>query len=384
MTFVGLVRKNLFRKKLRTFLSAFAILVAFVLFGTLFAFNSALNAGVASSAADRLVVSNKVNFTLDLPIAYVERVKAVDGVELVTYSNWFGGFFQEPRNFMVAFAVDPATYLDINPEFILAPEQRASFLQDRTAIAVGKPLADRFGWKLGDRIPLSSNIWTKADDSNVWDFTVAAIFTANDPRVQTDFVFFHFEYFDDSRVQVNDTIGQIILRTRDPAENDRIIAEIDAMFANSANETRTQTEQAFAASFVNQLGDIGFIVTSVTAAGFLTILLIVGNTMVQSVRERTREIGVLKTMGFTSGRIFGLVLGESFLLAFIGGGLGLLLAAGFTAALGQTVTQFGPLAMTWDIAAFGAAIMALLGFVTGFLPALRAMRLSIVDALGRG
>ncbi len=384
MTFLQLIRKNLFRKKLRTFLTTVAIFIAFAIFGVLATFQNALNAGADTASADRLIVTNKINFTLSMPIAYVGRVATVPGVKIVSHANWFGGYYQEPKNFLVALAVDPQTYLDLYPEYVLPKAQRDAFLADRGSIIVGKGLAEQFKWKLGDRIPIKSNIFRQRNGSDTWDFTVAGIMTPGGAGVDVTFVAFHYDYFKETRSFGGDTIGWMILKTESAKENERIARAIDTMFANSPFETETKTEQAFNKAFTEQLGDLGFIVTSIVGSAFATILLIVGNTMMLTVRERTNEIAVLKTIGFTSQRIFRLVIGESLLLAMIGGLLGLGAAFALSLALANMFAgRIGVLAFSPGTALIGVGLMLALGFLTGLLPAVRAMRLDVVTALGR-
>lgn len=383
MTFLDLVRKNLFRKRLRTILTIVAIFVAFVIFGVLATFQNAINAGVEVAGADRLITVNKINFTLPMPLAYATRTAGVKGVKQVAHAEWFGGYYQEPRNFLVAFAVDPKNYLDIYPEYILPPAQREAFLRDKTSILVGKAVADQFKWKVGDRLPIKSNIYRQKDGSDTWDFTVAGIVAGNDARVDTNFVMFHYQYLADTRTFGDGTTGWMILKTADPKENARIMREVDALFANSAYETETKTEQAFNKAFAEQLGDLGFIVSAVVRAAFVTILLIVGNTMMLTVRERTNEIAVMKTIGFTTKRIFGLVIGESMLLALIGGMLGVVFAWLVSFIIAGPLSRFGPVAFSFDTAVTAFVLMALLGLLTGLIPAFRAMNTDIVTALGR-
>jgi putative ABC transport system permease protein len=381
MTLVGLVRKSLFRKRLRVTLTLIAIVIAFLIFGVLAAFQASLNAGVDLAAADRLIVTHKVNFTLNLPRSHIGRVAAMDGVKQLTYQDWFGGYYQEPRNFVVAIAVEPESFLNVYSEYRLSPEERQNFIATRTGVIVGKALAEQYGWKVGDRLPLRSDIYSQANGSNTWDFVVSGIFTGAEAQTDTASVYFHHAYFDESRSFGRDTIGWLTVQTDDPKINETVIKNIDEAFANSAFETETKTEAQFQAAFVNQIGDIGFMVVAVSAAAFFTILLIVGNTMMLSVRERTTEIAVLKTLGFTGKRIFGLVLSESLLLAVLGGliGLGLAtLAASFVSSAGGFL---GTMMMTSSVAAVGLAIMIGLGLVTGLPPAMRAMNLNVVQGL---
>lgn len=383
MTFLQLIRKNLFRKKLRTTLTVVAIFVAFLIFGILASFQNAMNAGVDLAGADRLIVTNKINFTLPMPIAYVARTAAVPGVQRVAHASWFGGYYREPRNFLVAFAIDPAPYLDIYPEYILSPAQREAFLRDRAGLLVGKAVADTYGWKVGDRIPIRSSIWRQKNKSDTWDFNVSGIVTGKEARVDTNFVMFQYDYFKETRNVGGDTVGWMILKTADTKENERVMREVDAQFANSPFETETKTEQAFNKAFIEMMGDIGSIVFYVVGAAFITILLIVGNTMMLTVRERTNEIAVLKTIGFTAERIFALVLGESILLALMGGVLGVLAALIITAGIAQSSSMLATMTFTPGTAVVAFILMALLGLLTGLLPAVRAMNIDVVTALGR-
>lgn len=382
MTSWGLILKNLFRRKLRTFLTIFAIFIAFAIFGVLSAFQEVLTKPPQGPSATRLVTTNMVNFTQPLPISYVERVRALKNAETVTHMSWFGGYFQESKNFVVAFAVEPATYLAIYTELVLSDAEKQAFLKDRTGILVGKKLADTYGWKVGDRIPLKSNIFRQKDGSDAWDFTVSGIFTNAEEESGDQYVVFNYDYFNESRSFGKDSIGQIVIKTRDTAQNEATSREIDELFVNSGAETETRTEAAFAASFAAQLGDIGFIVTAVVGAAFITILLIAGNTMMLTVRERTGEIAVLKTIGFTARRIFAMILTESFIMAIIGGLLGLALAAVGVKMIGSS-GFFGTIKLTPNILITAGVLMALLGLLTGFIPAWRAMRTDIIKAFAR-
>ena len=383
MTFLQLIRKNLFRKKLRTSLTIFAIFVAFLIFGVLATFQNGMNAGVDLAGADRLIVTNKINFTQPMPIAYVSRVAAVPGIARVAHASWFGGYYQEPKNFLVSFAIDPASYLDIYSEYVVAPAQREAFLRDRGGVLVGKVVADTYGFKVGDRIPLKSSIWRQKNGSDTWDFTVSGIVTPREARVDTNFVMFHYEYFKETRDVGGDTIGWMIVKTANTKDNERIIKTIDTQFANSPFETETKTEQAFNKAFIEQMGDLGFIILAVVGSAFVTILLIVGNTMMLTVRERTNEIAVLKTIGFTGERIFALIIGESLLLAVIGGLLGVGLAWLISFGMAQAMSSFGPMTFSLNTALTSFVLIATLGVLTGFVPAYRAMKLDVVTALGR-
>ena len=382
-----LVRKNLFRRKLRAALMIVSILIAFMIFGVLAGFYRAFTAGEDRAAADRLITVNKINFTQPMPIAYFNRVRAVDGVRQVTHANWFGGYYQDPKNFLMTLAIEPATYFDVyRSELDIPPEQLQAFISDRSSAVIGESMARKWGWKVGDRVPVASNIFTqRSNGSHTWDFTIAGIVKGKAEQVSTDFLLFQYAYFDETRSFGKDTIGWLILQTNSPENNDRVAKTIDAMFANSIAETSTDTEKAFGKAFAAQFGNIALIVFLVVGAAFVTILMIVGNTMALSIRERTREIGVLKTLGFSGPRILRMVLGESVLLALLGGLPGLAIAALITIALRVSLANIAPaFAVSPVIALEGIALMIALGLFTGVIPALNAMRLKIATALGRG
>jgi putative ABC transport system permease protein len=382
-----LVRKNLFRRKLRAALMIVSILIAFMIFGVLAGFYRAFTAGEDRAAADRLITVNKINFTQPMPIAYFNRVRAVDGVRQVTHANWFGGYYQDPKNFLMTLAIEPATYFDMyRSELDIPPEQLQAFISDRSSAVIGESMARKWGWKVGDRVPVASNIFTqRSNGSHTWDFTIAGIVKGKAEQVSTDFLLFQYAYFDETRSFGKDTIGWLILQTNSPENNDRVAKTIDAMFANSTAETSTDTEKAFGKAFAAQFGNIALIVFLVVGAAFVTILMIVGNTMALSIRERTREIGVLKTLGFSGPRILRMVLGESVLLALLGGLPGLAIAALITVALRASLANIAPaFAVSPVIALEGIALMIALGLFTGVIPALNAMRLKIATALGRG
>lgn len=380
-----LIYRNLFRKKLRAVLMMVSILTAFAIFGVLEGFQRAFNAGQDVAAADRLVTVNKVNFTQPLPYAYYNRVRNIEGVRQVMHSNWFGGYYQEPKNFIIALAVSPEPYMEIyGNEVNFTEDIRRAFIRERTGALVGEDLAKKWGWKVGDRVPIGSNIFMQKNGARTWDLTIVGILKKKIPQVDTNFMVLHYDYFNETRSFGTDTIGWLVLRTTSPEMNDKVAKAIDAMFANSSYETSTDTEKAFNKAFMAQFGNIALIVTLVVGAAFITILMIVGNTMVMAVRERTREIGVLKALGFSGGRILWLVLGESIALALVGGLSGLGVATLATFRLGESLANFIPgIAMTPGIVLEGLALMLALGLITGLAPALHAMRLKTAAALGR-
>ena len=379
-----LVAKNLGRRKLRTILMLVAILIAFLLYGALESFQHAFYGSANSAAADRLITVNKINFTLSLPVSYAERIRQVKGVTHVAYQNWFGGFYQDPKEQLIMFAAEPQGYLEVYPDIVMTPAERKSWLNDRTGLLVGQSLAKKYHWKVGDHVPLSSNIYSRSNGSHTWDFTVSGIFTDPNEKAREGMIVMRHDYFDESVTFGRDTVSMFMFTTASPALNDSIEKVIDSGFANSPDETSTDTAAAFNRSFTAQLGNIALIISLVVATAFAAILLIVGNTLVMSVRERTREIGVLKTLGFSGGAILSQILAESLLLALVGALLGLGAATVILIIINKVLTGFfGSLLMTWSVFWHGVGWAIVLGLVTGFIPAWSGLQLKIATALGR-
>ncbi|WHI44828.1 ABC transporter permease [Microbulbifer sp. VAAF005] len=379
-----LVFKNMTRKPLRLFLTCFAIFIAFLIFGAVTSLKSALNSSVELSADNRLVVFNRINFTQSLPIAYVQKVAAVEGVKHVTHLNWFGGYFQEPSRQVVSMAVDPESYLKVYEEIVIPEEQKQAWFNNRQGALVGEKLAQIYGWKVGDRIPLSSNIFSHKDGGYTWEFVISGIFKGDTEQYDTRQLLFHYKYFMETQTFGGDWIGWMALTTDDPAINENVAKTIDDNFANSQNETDTSTEKAFNKAFIEQIGNIGLIIFSVVFTAFFTILVVVGNTMALAIRERTGEIAVLKTLGFSSTRIFRMVLSESLLIAFVGGLSGLAAAWLLVEGVKTFLARFLPnLILDGDIALQAILFMLLLGLITGLMPAFQALRLNIVTAFNR-
>ncbi|WP_444906786.1 ABC transporter permease [Microbulbifer sp. SSSA008] len=379
-----LVFKNMTRKPLRLFLTCFAIFIAFLIFGAVTSLKAALNSSVELSADNRLVVFNRINFTQSLPIAYVQKVAAVEGVKHVTHLNWFGGYFQEPSRQVVSMAVDPESYLNVYEEIVIPEEQKQAWFNNRQGALIGEKLADIYQWKVGDRIPLSSNIFSHKDGGYTWEFVISGIFKGDTEQYDTRQLLFHYKYFMETQTFGGDWIGWMALTTDDPAINENVAKTIDDNFANSQNETDTSTEKAFNKAFIEQIGNIGLIIFSVVFTAFFTILVVVGNTMALAIRERTGEIAVLKTLGFSSTRIFRMVLSESLLIAFVGGLSGLAAAWLLVEGVKTFLARFLPnLILDGDIALQAILFMLLLGLITGLMPAFQALRLNIVTAFNR-
>lgn len=389
MTDLDLVWKNLFRKPLRTILLTVSIFMAFLIFGLLTSLNVALDrVSESGSASNRLVVSNKINFTQPLPIAYVNRVASIPGIVAISHSNWFGAYYQDPRTSrFVGFAVDPQTYLDIfRDDLRLTDAERKAFVSERTGVIVGKSLADKYGWKVGQTIPISSNIYSQANGRRSWDMKISGIFTGAKPTDPTTALYFHYDYMNETITFGRDQIGTITVVTASPDLNDQVAKAIDANFANSPYETSTVDEKTFSRAFLKQAGDLNFIVTMVVSAAFAAILMIVSTTLVSAMRERTKEIGVMKTLGFSSPRVLRMVLGEAVLLSSLGAVMGLGASAFILQGLSKSPvgSSFGDLSMSPAVALAGLALAVSLGLVTGAVPAVSALRMSIIEALNRG
>ena len=384
MRYLPLLWAGLFRKKTRTVLTLLSVLVAFLLFGLLQAVKVAFDSGVDSADAKRLLTTARYSIIEPLPISYLRRIEQVPGVVAVAHADWFGAKYQNESNAFPVFAVDPRRYLDMYPEFTITPEHREAFAKTRSGAVAGQRLVDRFGWKLGQKLPISSEIHLKTDGSLHWEFDLVGIFDADDPAVRgnTDMVLINVAYFDEARLAGKGTTGWYIERIADSGQAKAISAQIDAMFMNSPDETKTQPEKEFAIGFAKQIGDIGALVTRILAAVFFTILLLTGNTMAQSIRERIPELAILKTLGFSDGKVTLLVLAEAGLLLLLGGGAGMAIAVGLMPVLnGSTGGRFPPLFVSGATWLTALAVATALALAIGLPPALRARRLQIVDAL---
>lgn len=384
MKYFYFVFKNLSRKKVRTSLTILSIMIAFLLFGLLRTLGQAFDGGARIAGEDRLVTINKVTLILPLPYSYLNKVKALDGVDKVTMANWFGGYYQDKRNQFPTFPVDADEYFDIYKDsLMLPPEQMKAWKADRIGAVVGKGLAKKFNWKIGDRIPLIGMFPQKNGGTN-WEFVIEGIFSEKTAGNRDNAMFFHYEYFDKARQFGEGSIGWMVIKVKDPKDSARVAAAVDALFANSAAETKTDSEKEFAKSFAKQFGDIGLITTLILSAVFFTMLLVAGNSMAQSFRERIPEFAILKTLGFSDISVMLMVLSEAVLVCCIGGFLGLSLAKLVLVANADKIAGTLPgLDMSWPIVVAGIAWVLLLGLVTGAVPALQGLRLNIIAALRR-
>jgi len=378
MKYLPFIFRNLFRKKTRTFLTIGSIAVALFLFGLLVTIERSLNAGVDVAGVDRLIVRNRTSLIMPLPFSYQERLRQMDHVSEATFASWFGAIYQEPKNFFPQFAIDTDTYRTLFPEFEIAEDQWQAFLADQQGAVVGRVTADRFGWKVGDRIPLQGTIWT-----GTWEFNLRAIYEGARSGDDESQFWFHWKYLEESRPWGKGTVGWYTVKIDDPDNAVAVSKAADELFSNSSYETKTVTEQEFASGFAKQIGNIRVLIMSIGAVVLFTLLLVTGNTMAMVVRERVPELGVLKTLGFGDKTVLFLVLVEALLIALVGGSIGIGLAKLFTLG-GDPTGGFLPVFyLSTGEMIFGISIAILVGLVAGSIPALTAMNLRIVDALRR-
>jgi len=383
MKYFYLIFSSLRRKKLRTILTILSIMVAFVLFGYLTAIRQAFDAGVEVAGADRLIVRHKVSLIRLLPQSYEARIERIAGVDNATHSTWFGGIYQEPKNFFAQIPIVPEELFDMFPEYIISDEQKAAWLAKRSGVIVGRGLAERFGWKIGDRIPINATIWGKKDGGRTWEFDLVGIYDGAEKGTDTSQFFIRYDFFDETRAGGTGQVGWYTVRISDPGKAAEVAAAIDAEFANSPYETKTEPEGAFIQGFANQIGNIGFIIMSIMSAVFFTILLVSGNTMAYTVRERTSELAVLKAIGFTDRGVLGLVLGESLALSFVGGIIGLGVAWLLVSMGDPTNGSFPVFYLPVSDVLLGLLLIGATALIAGLIPALQAQKLQIADALRR-
>lgn len=378
MKYLALIFANLKRKKVRTILTLGSFAAALFLFGLLIAVRGAFNQGVTVAGADRIIVINRVSLMQPLPLSYRDQIAQIPGVKAVTFATWFGGVYQDERNFFPQIVIDPANWRAMYDEFVISDADWAEFMKDRQAALAGVDTVKRFGWKVGDRIPIKGTYIP-----GVWEFNLRGVYKGTRPEDDTTQFWLRRDYFEEKAPAYwKGIVGWYIVKITDPDVAPRVTAAIDERFANSPYETKTETEKSFAASFVKQIGNIEFLILSIGAVVFFTLLLVTGNTMAIAVRERTGELAVLKTVGFRDGVVLWLVLGESLALSLVGGTIGVLLAKG--AAPGLSGFMYGaPILLPVRDLALGILLALAAGALAGILPALSAMRLKVVDALRR-
>ena len=381
MFFLKLVARNVFRAKLRSSLTIIGLVIAVLAFGLLQTVVRAWYAGSDAASATRLIARNAISLTFSMPVYYREKIRAVPGVTGVSVSNWFGGIYREPKNFFAQFAVDAPTYFPMYPEFIFPPDQYAAFLRDRRGAVVGRQLADLYGFKVGDTIPLKSTIYP-----GNWEFTVRAIYDARDETTITRQMYFHFDYLNEQIKKVfprrADQAGVFIVGIADSSASADIARAIDAEFKNSLAETLTETEKAFTLGFVAMIETIVVAIEGVSYVVILIIMAVAANTMAMTARERLSEYATLKALGFAPHTVALLIMTEAILLAAIGGAIGMLLTAPVVQVFhAATISVFAKMPLVPQTFYLQAACALVVGVVAGIVPAVRASRIRIVDGL---
>lgn len=382
MKFTGLILANLFRKKARLVLTIGSFAVALFLFALLGVVNDAFGRGADIVSANRLVTINRTSIINTIPLSYRDEILRIPGVSYITHDNWFGGVYQDPKNFFPQFVIDPENQRQVFPELIVPDDQWNIFLKDRQGAIVGKATMDRFGWKVGDRIPIKTTLYGLGDKT--FEFNIDGVYHGAKPEDDTTQFWFQWEYFKESIPErVKGQVGWYTIRIANPDDAPRIAKAIDNAYLNSPYETKTETESAFAQGWVKQFGNIKFLIVSIGTVVFFTLLLVTGNTMAISVRERTNELGVLKAIGFSDRTVLGFILGESMAIA-LSGCVGLLLALVAIPAVSRAMAGLlPPLLVTAKTLANGVLAALAVGFASGILPAYGAMRMRVVNALRR-
>jgi putative ABC transport system permease protein len=381
MKFARIIWANLLRKKVRLLLTLGSFAVALFLFAFLAVVRDAFNRGADVAGADRLVVINRTSIINTIPLSYRDKILRIPGVKSITHNNWFGGIYQEEKNFFPQFVIDPESQRQVFPELIVPDDQWNAFLKDRQGAIVGAQTAERFHWKIGDRIPIKTTLY----GGGAWEFNLDGIYHGKRPQDDETQFWFQWDYFEERVTEsFKGQIGWYVLRVENPDDSPRIAKTIDAEFMNSPYETKTQTESAFAASWVKQFGNISLLIVSIGTVVFFTLLLVTGNTMAISVRERTAELAVFKAIGYSDRFILFFVLAESLVIALIGGVLGLILAVLAVPVLGRALGGMLPsMVLAPSMLLFGLITAIVVGILSGLLPGLGAMRLRIVNALRR-
>ena len=376
MKYFRLIWAGLWRKKARTIFTMHSIVVAFLLFGLLQGINQGFSQAVQNLNVDRLYVQPKASD--GIPIAYMNRILTVPGVQAVAHWNYFGGYFQTANNAIPAFATDPVELFKIYHEIEIKPEYLEAMQKTRTGALVSEALAQKYGWKIGDRVPLGTTIWTTKDGGNTWYFDIVGTFDASKFGGGFPSFYLNYSYFDENAAFGDGVVHIAIARIDDPRNAAQISGAIDRLFENSSAETRTQTESAMMQSQLKQLADINFIANAIVGAVLFTLLFLTASTMMQSVRERTGELAVLKALGFSDAKVLGLILTEAMLLCLFAAGLGLFLAS---LAFPAMKPIFGDFQMPMVVVGMGAVLAVAVALISGLPPAWRGRQLNIVDAL---
>jgi putative ABC transport system permease protein len=383
MTLPGLLLANLFRHRTRTTLTLLSLTVAFLLFMLLRAIAAAFAGGVTVAGMDRLIVDAKYSMSDNLPLASVAQVRAMDGVAGVAQMNWFGAYYQDPKNGFAQYVIDPAAFFNVYRELIIAPEVMTQFAATRIGVVASTSLVQKHGWRAGDAISLHGLIWPKQDGSWDWQFRFVGAFDYPKGAPDQPLLLLHYDYFNEAVVVwAQNQVGWLAVRVADPQRLDEVSSAIDALYKNSSDPTRTVSQDEYSRAQAAQFGDMGFITTMILSAVFFTIVLLTGNAALQSFRERVPELAVLKTLGFTDTAVGALVLCEALLLCVAGAGLGIALALLLEPGINsKLITIVGRFDMTWQSVLIAIALALGIGLGIGLPPAWAARRLTIVDAL---
>ena len=379
MKYFPLILANLFRKKLRTTLTIGSFAVAMLLFGLLAVIHGAFNQGIDVAGVDRLMVINKVSIIQPLPISYRDQILRIPGVKSVTFDVWFGGIYQDPKNFFPSFAIDVDNQRQVYPEQVVSDDQWNAFVADREGAIVGSKTAKRFHWKIGDRVPLTAPIY----GVGAWEINIRGSYDSPRDGVDLSQFWLHYKYLDERRQIEKGNIGWYTVKLDSPDDSVRVEKTIDNMFANSPYETKSETLQAAAAGWVKQAGNIEFLILAIGGVVFFTLLLVTGNTMAIAVRERIGELAVLKAVGYSDRFVLFFVLAESLFISMVGGALGLALAKLLTLAGDPTGGLLQSFVLPGSAIVLGLFAAFAVGILAGILPATSAMRLRVVDALRR-
>ncbi len=382
MKYGSLLFANLFRKKVRLLLTIGSFAAALFLFTFLSVVKSAFSRGVEVAGADRLIVINRTSIIEPLPLAYRDKIMTIPGIKAITHNNWIGGVYQDEKNFFPQFAIDVENQMQVLPEMHVPDDQWQIFLKDREGAIAGARTAKRFGWKVGDRIPIKTTLY---GDTSAWEFNLDGIYTNSRPGGDESQFWIQWKYFDEHMpADYKGLVGWYVIRLENPDSAAQVAKAVDDKFANSTYESKTETESAFAAGWVKQFGNIEFLILSIGTIVFFTLLLVTGNTMAIAVRERTAEFAVLKAVGFSDRAVLVMVLGESLLISAIGGALGLLFAGIVIPAIATALNGMLPvLVVSYSTLLAGVGFALGVGALSGLIPAVGAMRMRVVDALRR-
>ncbi|MEM8541596.1 MAG: FtsX-like permease family protein [Pseudomonadota bacterium] len=385
MSALGLILENVRHAWFRNLLLMLSIVIAYLLFGMLMAFERAYS-NSANMGAGRIITANKTSFTEPLPISHFRTAQNIEGVEAASYAAWFGGYYREPRNRLHTLAVDPQSYLEVyGDDLQLSQEERSRFLEERGSVLVGEAMAERFGWKVGDQIPLLNRQIARADGAETWSFTIAGLVKGTTAYVDTSFLYIHYELLNQARLNGQNTIGWIVTKPSPGTNPGELGQRIDRQFETSAERTTTDSERSFAQTFVAQFGDLALTTMFILGAAFLSLLMIVGSTTALAIQRRTREIGILKGLGFSHGRVLTILVGESVLVIVVAGLIGLALAAFLVAGSAEMLVSIAPdISISPIIIVFSGASMLLLAFASSFIPAWRAVNTPTSSVLRKG